>query len=282
MKKHSSRLIILLLVFPFTAICQKKLYLTLRGGTANYYGDLQEKRFTLQQAHKAFGVGLALQVKPNFYLHGTLTKGKISADDKLSSSPQKRARNLSFYSNVWEAALTGEYALKDLSYSTWTPYGFAGLALFRFNPHASIIGELPRYGTEGQGIVAGRKPYRIITISAPIGLGVRIRIAQNTHLGYEIGFRPTLTDYLDDVSKTYVDQNLLLQKRGQTAVDVAFRGNLVDKNALYPAAGTPRGNPANKDMYYFSTIRLSIGLTNDDGRLFGKTVRRGSTICPKW
>lgn len=276
------KILVLVLFFPALVFSQKKLYFTLQYGMSNYHGDLQEKFFTFEQSHKVLGVGLALRVNPQFYLHGTLMRGKVAANDALSSSAQNRARNLYFVSTIYEAATTAEFNLYDLRDRAWTPYAFAGLAIFRFNPWGDRLPDLRRYSTEGQGFIDGRKPYRIIEISAPIGLGIRIRVSKSVNLGYQIGFRPTISDYIDDVSKSYVDEDLLRQNRGETAVQAAFRGNLVNKDAPYPAAGTPRGNPGNKDMYYFSTIRLSIGLTNDDGKLFGKKVMRGSTICPKF
>ena len=68
----------------------------------------------------------------------------------------------------------------------------------------------------------------------------------------QIGFRLTGTDYIDDVSKTYVDKDLLQQKRGANAVAYAYRGDLLPGGLPYPAAGTLRGNPKNNDMYIFA------------------------------
>jgi hypothetical protein len=264
------------------ALSQPKLNLTLFGGFSNYTGELQQKRFTIKQAHAAFGAGVSLQLKPKWYLNGTLIKGKVSGDDKLSASPANRARNLNFYSNIYEAALTVSYDLFDIDFSRWTPYASAGAAIFRFNPHGDGYRELRRFSTEGQGFVPGRDPYRIITISAPLAAGVRFRVAPTVLLGYEIGIRKTFTDYIDDVSQTYVDEGLLRLNRGQDAVAVAFRGDELDRNLPYPAAGTLRGSPKTKDWYYFSGITLNIAITNEDGKLFGKNLHKGSIECPKW
>jgi hypothetical protein len=278
-----SRTLLIILLLPLTLTAQRKLNLTVFGGFSNYSGDLQDKRFTLDQAHKAFGAGLSLELAPKWNLHGTLRKGKVSADDKFSSDPLKRARNLNFVSNIYEAALTVEYSFNDLYYKRWTPYVFLGGAFFRFNPYGSGNGgaELRPLSTEGQGFVDGRRRYRIITLAVPAGAGIRLRVSDNVCLGYELGFRATLTDYLDDVSKTYVDHDLLLQNRGQRSVDFAFRGDEIKPDALYPSAGTVRGSPKYKDFYYFSGLTLFIGITNEDGRLFGRNPHRGSVACPK-
>jgi len=43
----------------------------------------------------------------------------------------------------------------------------------------------------------------------------------------------------------------LLAARGQTAVDLAYRGN-----GAYPVGGTLRGSEKNKDAYYFVQLTL--------------------------
>jgi len=276
-----ARLVLLLLFFPAFTFAQDKLSLTLFGGFSNYSGELQEKRFTISQAHAAVGAGLNYRLHDKWTLHGTLRVGKLSADDKFSSRAANRARNLNFYSSLYEAAFTLEYSLFDQEIKGWTPYAFAGGAIFRFNPHGEGYRELRQYSTEGQGFIDGKSPYRIVTFSVPFGGGVRVRITDNTYLGYEIGIRKTFTDYIDDVSTTYPDGNLLLQNRGQDAVDVAFRGDEIDRTLPYPAPGTLRGSPTTKDWYYLSGITLSIGIMDRQGRLFGKNQKRGSVDCPK-
>lgn len=272
------------MLLPLAGFAQRKVNLTLFGGFSNYSGDLQEKRFTLDQAHKAFGAGLSLRLKPKLMLHGTLKKGRVAADDKFSSRQLNRERNLSFFSNIYEAALTVDYSLFDLDYASITPYVFGGGSIFRFNPATmNLAGRqtlLRPLSTEGQGFIDGREPYRILTISIPVGIGVRFRITDNAWLGYEIGLRKTFTDYIDDVSKTYVNQGQLLANRGEQAVALAFRGDELKSDLTYPNANTIRGGSKYKDWYYFSGLTLSIGIANEDGKLFGKKVRRGSMDCP--
>lgn len=273
-----------MLMFPSVVLCQRKLNLTVLGGFSNYTGDLQEKKFTLEQSGVAFGAGLSYEIMPKLLLRGTLTKGRISADDKFSSRPLNRERNLSFFSNIYEAALVADYTLFDLTQYKLSPYVFAGGAFFRFNPIAydrsGRAVALRTLSTEGQGIVSGRTQYRIITISVPFGAGVRMRVTDNVYLGYEMGIRKTFTDYLDDVSSTYIDRDVLLASRGERAVQMAFRSDELKSDLVYPPANTIRGGSRYKDWYYFSGITLSIGLANADGQIFGRKVRRGSMDCP--
>ena len=51
------------------------------------------------------------------------------------------------------------------------------------------------------------KPYSKYQISIPFGLGFRYKIGYVWDLSFEIGWRYTFTDYLDDVSTTYVHRN---------------------------------------------------------------------------
>jgi hypothetical protein len=97
-------------------------------------------------------------------------------------------------------------------------------------------------------------------------------------VGFEIGLRPTITDYLDDVSTTYVDQNTLLAYRGQQAVDMAYRGDEVGGKltpGTYPADGSPRGSAKYKDWYSFSGFTITYRLGGGSGWGKQKAMR-----CP--
>jgi hypothetical protein len=183
-----------------------------------------------------------------------------------------------------------DYSLYDLTIRRVTPYAFAGIALFGFNPYtydsSGTKWYLKNLSTEGQGLseYPDRKKYKLMQFSIPFGVGVRFRITDNAYLGYEIGVRKTFTDYIDDVSKRYVDEALLASNRGFKAVELAFRSNeLKDVNLPYPQEGEIRGSEKYKDWYYFSGITLSIGLFNrsDKAILGGRGGKRGSVDCPR-
>jgi hypothetical protein len=284
------RILFALLVLPLTSLAQKQVNLTLFGGFSNYNGDLQEKQFTLNQSHAAFGAGISYEIMPKLLVRGGLTIGKLSADDKYSSKPLNRQRNLNFSSILYDASLVADYSLFDLTEKRVTPYAFAGIAMFGFNPYTfdstGTKWYLKNLSTEGQGLFEypDRKKYKLMQFSIPFGVGVRFRITDNAYLGYEIGVRKTFTDYIDDVSKRYIDEALLASNRGAKAVELAFRSNeLKDVNLPYPQDGEIRGSEKYKDWYYFSGITLSIGLFNpsDKAILSGRGGRRGSVDCPR-
>jgi hypothetical protein len=284
------RILFALIILPLASLAQKQVNVTLFGGFSNYSGDLQEKRFTLNQSHAAFGAGLSYEVMPKLLVRGGLTIGKLSADDKYSSKELNRRRNLNFSSALYDASIVADYSLYDLTIRRVTPYAFAGIALFGFNPYtydsSGTKWYLKNLSTEGQGLseYPDRKKYKLMQFSIPFGVGVRFRITDNAYLGYEIGVRKTFTDYIDDVSKRYVDEALLASNRGFKAVELAFRSNeLKDVNLPYPQEGEIRGSEKYKDWYYFSGITLSIGLFNrsDKAILGGRGGKRGSVDCPR-
>ena len=283
------RILLLALFLPLSTFAQKQVNLTLFGGFANYSGDLQEKRFTLDQSHAAFGASLSYEIIPKMLIRGAFTFSKLSGDDKFSSKELNRRRNLNFTSVLYDASVVADYSLFDLTDKRVTPYAFAGVAMFGFNPYTlDSLGDkyfLKNLSTEGQGLLEypDRKKYKNVQFAIPFGIGVRFRITDNAYLGYEIGLRKTFTDYIDDVSKTYVDEALLASNRGAKAVELAFRSNeLKDVSLPYPDDGTIRGGSKYKDWYYFSGITLSIGLFNPSGSgIMGGKGKKGSTDCPR-
>ena len=275
------RILCLIVLIPVLVTAQNRLHLTLSGGFANYYGDLQSRPLTLDQAHGAFGLGLKYDITDHLAVRSGLMYGRLQADDK-NNKASLQPRNLNFYSRILEANVLGEYSLFSLENRRFTPYVFAGLAVFHFNPYTfdSTGGKyfLHPLSTEGQGLSAypDRKPYKLTQLAIPFGGGLRLRVSEKVTLAYEFSLRKTFTDYLDDVSTSYVDPAALASERGPKAVELSYRGGeLKNGDPTYPAAGTLRGG-AGKDWYYSSGITVTIGIGN---ALIGGG--RGSTSCPR-
>jgi hypothetical protein len=176
--------------------------------------------------------------------------------------------------------------LLDLYQYKVSPYVFAGVSVFKFAPYAKDENGYPvslyELDTEGQGFYDGRKKYKLSQFVIPYGGGVQWAISDNARIGFVIGIRQTFTDYLDDVSKTYVDKNTLIHNRGANAVKYAYRGSELPNAAPYPADGTPRGNPSNKDWYYFSGLTLRVRIPNIRGRKAQVYRSEKSRVtCPK-
>jgi opacity protein-like surface antigen len=281
-----SKLIMLCMLLPMAALSQNRLHVTLFGGFSNYQGDLQNKPFTLDQAHLALGGGLSYDITSHIAIRGELKYGRIEAADRYNI-PSLQKRNLSFASKLYEASLLGEYTFLDMDFSQISPYVFAGFALYHFSPYAfDTTGKkvfLQPLSTEGQGLpeYPDRKVYQRTQIAIPFGGGVKFRVRDNVNLGFEIGMRKLFTDYLDDVSTTYVDEATLLAAKGPKAVEMAYRGGeLKNGNPNFPPSGATRGGAKYKDWYYFSGITLSIGINTGQSSVFHGGGNRGRVDCP--
>ncbi len=252
----------------FTIAKAQNLHLTLFGGISNYQGDLQAKRFTFQQANAAFGIGGLYEITQKLYVRGNVTFGKVRGDDKKSLL--NATRNLSFSSPLTDLHLGLEYDLLNSYERSLTPFVFAGISVFHFNPSTiDSSGKkvfLQQLGTEGQGFFQGRTKYNLTEMALPFGAGIKLSLSENIRVRFEIGLRKTFTDYLDDVSTTYADQAELLINNGQRAVDLAFRGGeLKGTGTTYPAVDTQRGNAGSKDWYYFTGLGISYRLFSGNG-----------------
>jgi hypothetical protein len=267
-----------------TFLQAQRIHVNLYGGISNYSGDLQSKAFTLDQAYAGFGGGIQYDLTRNFSVLSNLSLFHVGAADRYNK-PDLQTRNLSFQTQIFEWNVLGEYNFMDLSRSRFTPYVFAGLGIFHFNPYAfDTLGNkiyLHPLSTEGEGLpqYPNQKPYSLIQPAIPFGAGIKLRVTESVTIAYEVSFRKLFTDYLDDVSTIYVDRLTLLAAKGPTAVEMAYRGGEVKGgNPNYPASGTIRGGSQYKDWYYFTGIRISIGLNTKGDLTYGK---RGSVECPK-
>lgn len=270
------RILVVSLVLFCGTLRAQNLSLTLFAGVSNYQGDLQEKRITVNQAGYAAGAGVLYELNNKIALRGNVTFGKIGAADSKGS--KNVTRNLSFSSPLTDVHVGIEYSFLDIYQKGFTPYVFAGVSYFHFNPSTlDSTGQkvlLQPLGTEGQGFYDNRKKYNLNQFAIPFGAGVKLALGDNLRLGLELGMRKTNTDYLDDVSATYADKDLLQQNNGVEAVALAYRGDELKGNAgVYPVAGAQRGSAKYKDWYYFTGVSLSFRLKG----IYGSNSKLG---CP--
>lgn len=224
----------------------------------------------------------------------------VSGDDALTDEKFRSNRNLHFRSILVEAALKYElhFSFKKLGnlygigkrsaraknrYRDF--YLFAGVSGFYFNPKAQYKGEwveLQPLGTEGQGFEGEPEKYDLFQPAIPMGIGMRFGLGRKYRIGLEIGYRKTFTDYIDDVSTDYYDNQKLRQERGDMAADLADPSNgeietYTDGNYTYDptAAGMQRGDPSDKDAYIFTTITFSwkLGMKTYGGMNWQRKTR---------
>ena len=274
--------------FPFISLLpllsfSQNLHLDVFGGIATYQGDLQNKRFTLEQSNPAVGLGLSYDLSPKFSIRSGFTYGKVEGDDKKNTSTKgNEVRNLNFKSAISELHVGLEYNFFSIEGTSITPYVFAGVAGYHFNPYTKDTAGnkffLQPLSTEGQGLAdyPDRKEYKLTQFSIPFGGGLKLSLSETLQIGLEVGLRKLFTDHLDDVSTTYVDQTTLFNAKGAKAVELAFRGAEFNASSVYPVDNTQRGNAKRKDLYYFSGIKVSKLLTGETRSSRG----RSKTGCP--
>jgi len=220
-------------------------------------------------------------------LRGGFNYSVVGGSDQYSNNDSLRARNLSFETVITEGSLVGEFYFMNLDEQKFSPYLFVGLAIFHFNPYTSDTAGQKIYlkplSTEGQGLsqYPDRKPYKLTQLAIPFGGGVKYAITDKWRVGLELGLRKLFTDYLDDVSTSYADENDLLAAKGQLAVDMAYRGDELPNGRPYPAKGAQRGGSKFKDWYYFAGLHLTYRLGAGGMNFMGKKKGFGCPSVPQ-
>jgi opacity protein-like surface antigen len=250
------KLLLIAFSLPLMATAQN-FHFSARLGAAGYKGELKAKSISLSQMSLMGSLGARYDLSQHLSARTYFTYATLRGDDKKGTTAMQQ-RNLNFKSRLLDWELTGQYNIFNLNDRWWTPYVFAGIGLYRYKPFTIDTADnkifLKPLSTEGQGFREGVDEYKLTQFSIPFGFGAEYSLNEDMRVGLEFGYRKTFTDYLDDVSTTYADQAELLNARGQTAVDYAWRGD-ESHGGPYPAAGTIRGNADNKDGYYY------VGLT---------------------
>ena len=276
-------LTILVGIFSIPTFAQKKsnsVELGIMLGGTNYIGDLTESKYQFFNP----SAGILLRYNPSSFisLRANVLYGKLSAADKDSEAPERKVRNLDFYTSLFE--FSGMLEINFFGYDAvggtkeksrgFSPYAFVGVSLFSFRPKTDYnnkVIELQPQGTEGQNTTAlnERKKYALTQVSFPVGIGFKFRLLPKTTIGIEYGLRFTQTDYIDDVSLTYVDPDYLSRANGATSAALNNKSGLYRgpyENLTY--SGNKRGDDKKTDQYAFAGITISYALLAREIRCF--------------
>lgn len=241
----------------------------LGGGIMNYIGDLNNQS-VISPLHGAGSVGLRTRLDSRWAVRVEAAYGSISCEKDYIVR-----RNLSFRSDIFELAALAEFNFRPFgpgaTESAWTPYIFGGVGVFHYNPMAQYTDnkgntqwvELQPLCTEGQGtsLYPERRPYALVQLFMPFGVGVKVRFNKTFSMTAEYGFRMTWTDYLDDVSTTYVDRALLEAE----VLDGAMAARMADRSGeVEPGyendVGIKRGDDSLNDWYAFMKVSIGVNL----------------------
>lgn len=234
-------------------------------GGAYYLGELnQGKHFNMSQP--AAGVFYRFNQNHRVAYRAGFNYGNILGDDSQSDDEDQIMRNLNFRNRLMEFHAIAEFNFWNYRIShpkrIFAPYVFLGFAALKHNPMTEYEGkyvELHPLSTEGQGTSLDpdrKKQYKLMQFTIPFGIGAKLNLARNVGLSFEWGLRKTFTDYLDDVSKQYVNPALLAQEKGPLAAILSDRS--LNNDNFFNMVGTQRGNPYIKDWYNFFGFQVSI------------------------
>lgn len=239
-------------------------------GGADAIGSDGLNDLNFNQNRLALNIEYRYFLKRNLSLRASFLFGFLSGDDANTNEPFRNNRNLSFRAPIFELSGMLEYFLlreepgKRSSFAKqpfiFDLYVFAGVGVTYFNPQAKYQGvwvDLQPLGTEGQGIDLQPDNYSRITPVIPIGFGFAKKFKNYWSAGLELSFRKTFTDYIDDVSTVYFNNDRIRAERGDVAADLAdpSLGNFVSTTE-----GDQRGDVSNKDSYLTAVITLHFYL----------------------
>jgi hypothetical protein len=240
-------------------------------GAAHYFGDLNTRAKLNRPKpaagiffRKNFGNYIAMRVSGNFAQLGY-------SDIYNTHNEYMRRRNLSFNTNVWELGLQGDFNfyrfLPGDPEFRFTPYITLGASIFNYDPYAYLNGQkyfLRPLGTEGQGwdtAFRDRRPYSSMALAIPFGAGFKYSINERINLGFEVVYRFAQTDYLDDVSKTYVDPaSFPLNPDGSLSTTYLLSDRSYETGDRIGVKGRQRGNSQNKDAFVTALFYISFNL----------------------
>jgi hypothetical protein len=272
MKKFIS-IIIFTLVFVLHSHAQMNEYAQegefgITAGLAHYFGDLNNRNQINRPkialgafVRKQFGNYTAVRLSAHYALLGY--------SDIYSDNQYQLRRNLSFNTNIFEIALQGDFNFfkfipTDPAHS-FTPYATLGIGFFSYDPYAFYGNEkvyLRPLNTEGEGFYKGRKSYGSMAMCFPIGFGLKYAINDKVNLSFEVTHRFTTTDYIDDVSTTYIGVDKFPSPNGGKSIAAIMQDRSVEVGTPIGIEGRQRGFSKQKDQYIIAEFGVSFNITS--------------------
>ena len=281
---------------------KKKTFLSFQLGSSNYLGDLGGNSdlqnnilgdIDFKENTFFYGFSLTHLRKEAIGLRLSYVFGKIAGSDKNTyfqntddPSYSRFVRNLDFQTQINEGSLMLEiHPFKFFSYkkglhnSYLQPYALIGVGRYSFNPQGSYFDpileenvwvDLQPLSLEGQGMAEfpDRKVYKLSQWNIPYGFGFNYEISRTVSLGLEYVGRILFTDYLDDVSTSFIDpalfDNYLTPENAELARILNNKSKSVDATRAYKP-GQQRGSDS-KDLYFSINARLSIKISKNKNK----------------
>jgi hypothetical protein len=254
-------------------------------GSTNFMGDLGGsdvvgstpiRDFDFKASRFMIHGGYFYRVHKRWAIGAALAYGMVYGGDKYTKEEFRSKRNLHFRSSIIELSPMVRFSILTENYGHLYKLGqkgrpsirpdlyiFTGVSGFWFNPKAQYNGDIEEHkgdwfalqplGTEGQGIIETRDPYKRVAIAIPVGLGISVPVNNQLSVGAEFGFRYTFTDYIDDVSTSYVSTDIF-----DDPIAAWFSNPPTEDGEVWngSGAGQQRGSSKNNDVYMFLSITV--------------------------
>ncbi|MBI2269462.1 MAG: hypothetical protein HYU69_03795 [Bacteroidetes bacterium] len=251
-------LLVLLIIIPTVIFAQRRnryKYEWIGGvGMTNFLGDLGGanqigthfvKDWEWSATRPSLTGGLRYKNSRYIAFKGALSFAMLYGSDNLTQEPIRRNRNINFRSPVIELSTQVEFFVNKEKQGS----------LYRIkNARGARRLDLQGYLFAGIGF-GGPKKYAPFTMSFPFGAGGKYGLDNKWSIGLEIGLHYTLSDYLDDVSGVYYDNNKILQAKGTAAAYLADPqlGNIPSQSL----AGQERGHSNHADAFMFAVVNVN-------------------------
>lgn len=236
-------------------------------GAAHYFGDLNTKA-GINRPKIAVGGFFRKQFSGYTGLRISAHYAQLGYSDIYSKNDYQKRRNLSFNTNIWEIALQGDFNFFKYvpgdPYHSFTPYVTLGVGIFSYDPYAYYQGEkifLRPLNTEGETFYQNRKAYGTMALCFPIGFGFKYSINQNLNFSFEVAHRFTTTDYIDDVSTTYIGVDKFPSPNGIPSIASIMQDRSFETGEPIGVEGRQRGWSKQKDQYIIAEVGLSFNLS---------------------
>ena len=281
----SSRSLQLTLAALFVALATSRIQaqyawdIGIHVGGANYLGEMggkdQPRRdfvwdMKLSQTRWCFGGFARRKINRLLSVNTGLLYMRIQGADALTEEYRpRRGRNLNFRNDMLEWYLRPEFTIfqdNDLGGRgryrlDFRLFGYVGIGVYYHNPKGQINREGDFYAL--QPLTTELVDYSRIGVSIPAGIGFHFTQRRRHRFGFDLGWRTTFSDYLDDASTVYADPALL---PSQLAVDLANQTSYayaLDPTLPHPNnydAGSIRGDATHNDSYLTATFTYSYVL----------------------
>ena len=249
-------------------------------GSSNYIGDLVPAAglFSVAAQTMRWNVGLQYTRHLSRHFSGNIQVSyiRIAGDDNYFSSTGvfegNYLRNLHFRNDLKELSVSTVYEpmgnAENLSKRPLlSPYLYLGVAGFTHNPVARRDPSLVP-GTPSLQAWQDLQPediegamYSLVNISIPFGFGFRYKIGAQMDLGFDFGYRVSLTDYLDDVSdnrpNVLTSPSIYFNRSGEP-----FAANTLVNRIPLPTTSTAPIYSTGPDQYFTTQIRLIYHIKN--------------------